>query len=100
MIDSRLCEYILEWKLTSTPSGSVRCLTVSPSAKWIAAGLPGGQITLIDARTGMILSSWKASDGELLQMQAPNDNEIIASSLDNSVSVWNVNSGTLLYNLK
>lgn len=99
-IDARLCEYILEWKLTTTPSGSVRCLTVSPSAKWIAIGLPAGQITLIDARTGMILSSWKASDGELLQMQAPNDNEIIASSLDNSVSVWNVHSGTLLYSLK
>lgn len=99
-IDSRLCEYVLEWKLTTTPSGSVRCLTVAPSGKWVAVGLPAGQITLIDGRTGMILSSWKASDGELLQMQAPNDNEIIASSLDNSVSVWNVQSGTLLYNLK
>lgn len=99
-IDSRLCEYVLEWKLTTTPSGSVRCLTVAPSGKWVAVGLPAGQITLIDGRTGMILSSWKASDGELLQMQAPNDNEIIVSSLDNSVSVWNVISGTLLYNLK
>ena len=99
-IDSRLCEYVLEWKLTTTPSGSVRCLTVAPSAKWVAIGLPAGQIILIDGRTGMIVSSWKASDGELLQMQAPNDNEIIVSSLDNSVSVWNVHSGTLLYILK
>ena len=99
-IDSRLCEYVLEWKLTTTPSGSVRCLTVAPSGKWVAVGLSAGQIILIDGRTGMILSSWKASDGELLQMQAPNDNEIIASSLDNSVSVWNVHTGNLLYNLK
>lgn len=99
-IDSRLCDYILEWKLTTTPSGSVRCLTVGPSGKWVAVGLPAGQITLLDGRTGMILSSWKASDGELLQMQAPNDNEIIVSSLDNTVSVWNVHNGTLLYNLK
>jgi WD repeat-containing protein 81 len=47
-IDSRLCEYVLEWKLTTTPSGSVRCLTVAPSAKWIAVGLPAGQISMID----------------------------------------------------
>lgn len=99
-IDSRLCEYVLEWKMTTTPSGSVRCLTVAPSGKWVAVGLPAGQVTLIDGRTGMIVSSWKVSEGELLQMQAPNDNEIIVSSLDNSVSVWNVHSGTLLYNLK
>ena len=99
-IDSRICDYILEWKLTTTPAGSVRCLTISPSAKWIAVGLPAGQITLLDARTGMILSSWKASDGELLQMQAPSDNELIVSSLDNSVTAWNISSGTLLYSLK
>lgn len=99
-IDSRLCEYVLEWKLTTTPYGSVRCLTIAPDGRWVAVGMPAGQIMIIDGRTGMILSSWKASDGELLQMQAPNDNEIIVSSLDNSVSVWNVHSGTLLYNLK
>lgn len=99
-IDSRMCEYILEWKLATTPSGSVRCLTVSPSAKWIALGLPGGQITLIDGRTGVILASWKATDGELLQMQAPNDNEIVVSSLDNTLSMWNVHSATRLYDLK
>jgi WD repeat-containing protein 81 len=100
VIDSRLSDYVLEWKLTTTPSGSVRCLTVSPSGTWIAVGLSSGQIVMIDGRTGIIKSSWKASEGELLQMQASNDNELIISSLDNSISVWNAQNGSLLYNLK
>jgi WD repeat-containing protein 81 len=99
-IDSRICDYVLEWKVTTTPSGSVRCMSIAPSARWIALGYPGGQITLLDGRTGVILSSWKASDGELIQMQAQNDNEIIVSSLDNTLSVWNVHTATRLYDLK
>jgi WD repeat-containing protein 81 len=100
VIDARIADYVLEWKLTNSPSGSVRCLTVAPSGNWIAIGLSAGQIVMIDGRTGVIQASWKASEGELLQMQAPNDNELITSSLDNSISVWNANSGSLLYNLK
>lgn len=99
-IDSRICDYVLEWKVTTTPSGSIRCMSIAPSARWIALGYPGGQISLLDARTGVILSSWKASDGELIQMQAQNDNEIIVSSLDNTLSVWNVHTATRLYDLK
>lgn len=100
VIDSRIADYVLEWKLSTTPSGSVRCLTVSPNGNWIAVGLSAGQIILLDGRTGIIQASWKASEGELLQMQAPNDNELITSSLDNSISIWNVHSGTLITNLK
>lgn len=100
VIDSRIADYVLEWKLTTTPSGSVRCLTIAPSGNWIAVGLSAGQIIMLDGKTGVIQASWKASEGELLQMQAQNDNELITSSLDNSISVWNAQTGSLLYNLK
>lgn len=100
VIDSRIADYVLEWKLSTTPSGSVRCLSVSPSGSWIAVGLSAGQIVMLDGKTGVILASWKASEGELLQMQAPNDNELITSSLDNSISIWNAHTGSLICNLK
>lgn len=100
VIDSRIADYVLEWKLSTTPSGSVRCLTVAPSGSWIAVGLSAGQIVMLDGKTGIIQASWKASEGELLQMQAPNDNELITSSLDNSISVWNAYTGSLIYHLR
>ncbi|KAL7044856.1 hypothetical protein ACKWTF_002080 [Chironomus riparius] len=100
VIDSRIADYVLEWKLNNTPSGSVRCLTIAPSGSWIAVGLSAGQIVMLDGKTGIIQASWKASEGELLQMQAPNDVELITSSLDNSISVWNAQSGSLMYNLR
>lgn len=100
VIDSRIADYVLEWKLATSPSGSVRCLTVSPSGNWIAVGLSAGQIVMLDGRTGIIQASWKASEGELLQMQTPNENELITSSLDNSISVWNTQSGSLMYSLR
>lgn len=100
LIDARTAEYIMEWKLTSTPSGSVRCLTVAPSGKWIAVGLSAGQIVMLDGRSGTILASWKASESELLQMQAPSDHELVTSSLDHSISLWNAQTGSLKFHLK
>lgn len=100
IIDSRTCSYVNEWKFsTNQLNGSVRCITMPPSASWIAVGLSSGQLYLCDGRTGMIISSWKATDGEILTLSALNDNQLVSTSLDHSICVWSTD-GTLLYSLK
>lgn len=100
IIDARILAYVNEWKVSAISSGSVRCIAVAPSGTWIACGLSSGQLILFDGRTGCIIASWKATDGELLQLNAPNDQQIISSSLDHSICVWNAADGSLLYQMK
>lgn len=100
IIDARTFSYVNEWKVSPSSSGSVRCIAVSPSGSWIAVGLSSGQLTLFDGRTGTIISSWKATDGELLQLNAPNEEQIISSSLDHNICVWSSLDGSLLFHMK
>lgn len=88
------------FQVSPTSNGSVRCIASSPSGKWIAVGLSSGQLTILDGRTGLLVCSWRATDSEILQLIAPNENQLISSSLDNNISVWSSLDGTLLYNLK
>ena len=35
---------------------------------WFAVGYSTGVVSMIDARTGMLMASWKAHEGEILQV--------------------------------
>ena len=100
IIDSRTFGYVNEWKITSQLINPVRCMTISSNGSWIAVGLGAGQIVLIDGRNGLIINNWRANDGELLQLATGNDQQLISSSLDHTISVWSTLDGSLLYNVK
>lgn len=100
-IDARTFSYVNEWKFGHSSNGSVRCIAVAPtSGQWIAIGLSSGQLILCDGRTGVLITSWKATEGELLQLIAINDQQVISSSLDHSISVWSALDGSLLHYMK
>uniref|UniRef100_A0A1A9WL24 BEACH domain-containing protein n=1 Tax=Glossina brevipalpis TaxID=37001 RepID=A0A1A9WL24_9MUSC len=101
MIDSRCMQYVNEWRVSpySPFNATVRCLTVAPSSNWLAVGLSTGSIVMLDTRTGMLMNSWRPMECDLLQLSAPNDQQLISSALDHSLAVWHANDGILHYQL-
>ncbi|XP_076831967.1 WD repeat-containing protein 81 [Brachyhypopomus gauderio] len=69
-------------------AGLIRCLAVSPGGRTVAVGFSSGFIVLLDARTGLILRSWPAHEGDILQMKAAEGNLLISSSTDHTLMVW------------
>lgn len=78
----------------------IRCLAISNSGHWVAAGQSSGYITVLDTRTGLVKSTWRAHESEVLQLVAYGENNVISSSLDQTISVWNVHDGHFLYHMK
>lgn len=82
----------------------MRCLTAGSNGYWLAAGHSSGVLSLLDIRTGLLLSSWKGHEGEVLQVGAWTSSNggqhLISSSLDQSISVWSPDDGKLKFNLR
>ncbi|XP_044253256.1 WD repeat-containing protein 81 isoform X2 [Tribolium madens] len=100
VIDTRTCSYIHELKVSLNPTGLIRCLAVSPSGAWVATGQSSGTITVLDTRTGLIISTWKAHESEVLQLIAADNSTLISSSLDQTIGVWNASDGKFKFHLR
>uniref|UniRef100_A0A0D9V0C3 BEACH domain-containing protein n=1 Tax=Leersia perrieri TaxID=77586 RepID=A0A0D9V0C3_9ORYZ len=60
------------------------------SSSWIAAGLSSGYCQLLDERSGNIVAVWRAHDGHITKLAAPEDHLIVSSSLDKTLRVWDL----------
>ncbi|BFG14833.1 hypothetical protein CerSpe_011080 [Prunus speciosa] len=60
------------------------------SPSWIAAGLSSGHCRLFDARSGNVIASWKAHDGYVTKLAAPEDHLLVSSSLDRTLRIWDL----------
>ncbi|CAG7731131.1 unnamed protein product [Allacma fusca] len=90
VIDPRSC-HSFELRIgIGQNSGLVRCMSVSPSRQFISVGHSSGMISILDLRNGTLLGSWKAHEGEILQLMNSSDNRLISSSFDQNISVWNI----------
>uniref|UniRef100_A0A1S4KJ09 Neutral sphingomyelinase (N-smase) activation associated factor FAN, putative n=1 Tax=Ixodes scapularis TaxID=6945 RepID=A0A1S4KJ09_IXOSC len=101
-LDTRTMRYTHEVRVSTGSAGVVRCLAVGPSGNWLAVGHSSGVLSVLDVRTGFMLGSWVAHDGEILQvgLKAFNDTYFVSSSLDHAVSVWNAEEAKLHCHLK
>ncbi|KAJ1283647.1 hypothetical protein BS78_03G144300 [Paspalum vaginatum] len=71
--------------------GSDKLRKGSPMASsWIAAGLSSGYCRLLDKRSGNIIAVWRAHDGHITKLAAPDDHSIVSSSLDKTLRVWDL----------
>nr|CAD1829709.1 unnamed protein product [Ananas comosus var. bracteatus] len=60
------------------------------SSSWIAAGLSSGQCRLLDMRSGNVIALWRAHDGYITKLAAPEDHLLVSSSLDKTLRVWDL----------
>lgn len=61
--------YTHELRVSIGSAGVIRSLAVSPSGNWLAVGHSSGVLSVLDVRTGFMLGSWVAHDGEILQVK-------------------------------
>ncbi|CAN7995423.1 unnamed protein product [Ixodes hexagonus] len=99
-LDARTMRYTHEVRVSTGSAGVVRCLAVGPSGNWLAVGHSSGVLSVLDVRTGFMLGTWVAHDGEILQAKAFNDTYFVSSSLDHAVSVWNAEEAKLHCHLR
>ncbi|EOA22149.1 hypothetical protein CARUB_v10002715mg [Capsella rubella] len=63
---------------------------VSVSPSWIAAGFSSGQCRLFDLRESGFISSWRAHDGYVTKLAAPESHLLVSSSLDKTLRMWDL----------
>lgn len=43
-------------------------MAVSPDSQWVAIGFSSGIMSLLNLTTGIMLGTWKAHEGEIIQV--------------------------------
>ncbi|KAL5849039.1 hypothetical protein ACOSQ4_007052 [Xanthoceras sorbifolium] len=76
--------------ICSCGSDKMQASGASASPSWIASGLSSGQCRLFDVRSGNVIASWKAHDGYVTKLAAPEDHLLLSSSLDRTLKIWDL----------
>ncbi|XP_040378443.1 protein GFS12 isoform X2 [Oryza brachyantha] len=76
--------------ICSCASDKLKKGSPAASSSWIAAGLSSGHCRLLDERSGNIVAVWRAHDGHITKLAAPEDHLIVSSSLDKTLRVWDL----------
>ncbi|KAK6913623.1 BEACH domain [Dillenia turbinata] len=76
--------------ISSSGTGKAQADEAASSASWIAAGFSSGICKLLDARSGNVIASWRAHDGYITKLVAPQDHLLVSSSHDKTLRVWDL----------
>uniref|UniRef100_K7LL71 BEACH domain-containing protein n=1 Tax=Glycine max TaxID=3847 RepID=K7LL71_SOYBN len=76
--------------ICSTGSDKMQAGGISTFPSFIAAGLSSGHCKLFDAKSGNVISSWRAHDGYVTKLAAPEEHLLVSSSLDRTLRVWDL----------
>ncbi|XP_027934955.1 protein GFS12 [Vigna unguiculata] len=76
--------------ICSTGSDKMQAGGISSLPSFIAAGLSSGHCKLFDAKSGNVITSWRAHDGYVTKLAAPEEHLLISSSLDRTLRVWDL----------
>ncbi|KAK7270556.1 hypothetical protein RIF29_23782 [Crotalaria pallida] len=76
--------------ICSYDSNKLQAGGISTFPSLIATGLSSGHCKLFDTKSGNIISSWRAHDGYVTKLVAPEEHLLISSSLDRTLRVWDL----------
>ncbi|KAF9430384.1 WD repeat-containing protein 81 [Podila epigama] len=100
-LDSHTHANLHNWRSTSFQGVAIKVVTTNSSETLIATGFSNGTVTLLEARTGSLVGSWRASDNEITQMKFyTNDILITSAPADHMVSLWNVQTLSLIKSIR
>ncbi|KAF5282655.1 hypothetical protein FQR65_LT14251 [Abscondita terminalis] len=77
------------------PGWSYSIVAISSSGMWLGTGKSYGHIAVLDTKTGLTISTWRAHDSEALELLVYGENTLISSSLVQVIRAWNVQDGRL-----
>ncbi|KAE9611270.1 putative protein kinase CMGC-CDKL-Cr family transcription factor WD40-like family [Lupinus albus] len=63
---------------------------ISTLPSLIATGLSSGHCKLFDTKSRNVIASWRAHDGYVTKLAAPEEHLLISSSLDRTLRVWDL----------
>ncbi|XP_052767541.1 WD repeat-containing protein 81-like isoform X2 [Mya arenaria] len=93
-LDMRSARYAHEYKCVIGSHGLIRNIATSPDGSWVAVGFSAGVISLLSLHTGILLGTWKAHDGEILQLKAHNKTSFLSTAFDLTMKLWPVDGST------
>ncbi|ORX90794.1 hypothetical protein K493DRAFT_287634 [Basidiobolus meristosporus CBS 931.73] len=89
------------WKSSTVTNGTIRIIAVNPSETLVAVGFSTGNVSLIETRTGALVSVWKAADSDITNLKFYTDDFIVTcAASDHMISVWNTNCLELVKTIK
>ncbi|KAK9767412.1 hypothetical protein K7432_002813 [Basidiobolus ranarum] len=89
------------WKSSTITTGTIRIIAVNPSETLVAIGYSTGNVSLIETRTGALVSVWKAADSDITSLKFYTDEFIVTcAASDHMISVWNTNCLELVKTIK
>jgi WD40 repeat protein len=74
----------------SQPTSAVRCITNHPTCHWVATGLASGELTVLDDRSGVIRSQWRAHETSVTQVMPIGEQQLLSSGSDRSICIWDI----------
>ncbi|KAH3845168.1 WD repeat-containing protein 81-like [Dreissena polymorpha] len=89
-LDVRASRYAHEYKCVIGSHGAIRSLTTSSDGAWVMVGFSSGVISVLSTHTGMLQGSFKAHDGEILQMKGYNKTCFLSTAFDLTMKMWSV----------
>eukprot|EP00002_Diphylleia_rotans_P036163 TRINITY_DN7938_c0_g1_i1.p1 TRINITY_DN7938_c0_g1~~TRINITY_DN7938_c0_g1_i1.p1 ORF type:complete len:1662 (-),score=324.39 TRINITY_DN7938_c0_g1_i1:465-5450(-) len=79
-----------EWRLSVGAGSPIRSLYADAGENWLAVGHGTGHLSILDFRTGHLLSSFRAHDGPLTHLQLMSASFLLSSSNDKTVALWDI----------
>ncbi|ORX56074.1 hypothetical protein BCR36DRAFT_176834 [Piromyces finnis] len=92
-LDQKQRKVANNWKLptTSLLNCDIKSLAISSENHILAVGFSNGIISIMDSRTGNILSNWKAHENEISHLSYYDKKYLIsASNTDKHICLWNI----------
>eukprot|EP01135_Chromosphaera_perkinsii_P001307 Nk52_evm34s164 gene=Nk52_evmTU34s164 len=93
IFDWRTNSFVRQWRGGVEGNGaSIRSICVSKSEAWIGIGYSSGEMSIMDVRTGVVVSSWLAHCSEITLLKCLTNDLLASASTDGKTKIWDVSN--------